>query len=589
MAADKVGIKMNFVKYVNIPIDNGIIIKAPLFEQEDMIPNLVEHYKRVVFSQDTPRRITSTCFNYSYSENVKHAIKQFSLTYDNGSKYIRWIREIGYQGKGYKYKVSTNTNSFDFKNGNDYLNDYDYGHAWFFMLGRQRNYPKVGQNRYSLYIIKQKNQINLNTPIIGGHGTVRGARVSYMVSDTRMGLGTFNLHDLIHFNVANYEYSTWVKNADYTENGNSYETRESFVYELFRRGKCLYNDGNYESVDPNAGGGLEEEAGGGGTFEHPDNPIDFPNEDLKSWAIDSNMVTLYTTNTTELQKFANKMFGNEDVLSKVFKHFNGGTIDAILSLKVIPGFPNLSNEDFEVSTIWIANYNTNVMSLRFKKQYEYIRYNDILLSEACKSYLDYSPYTKLMIYLPYIGTRELNADECIGKTIALKYVIDRLTGTCVAMIKAGDKLLYRFEGNTATIIPFTGTQNRDLLSSILNLASSAVVGAIGGPAAGAVALGLDSAGLAIDGMKKQIVHSGNICNGNIGYMLDKIPFIYIEYPNIHNINTYQNFYGYPSYINRALGDIRGYAEIDSIHLEHIPATQNELTEIETLLKKGVLL
>lgn len=47
-------------------------------------------------------------------------------------------------------------------------------------------------------------------------------------------------------------------------------------------------------------------------------------------------------------------------------------------------------------------------------------------------------------------------------------------------------------------------------------------------------------------------------------------------------------FGYPSYITAKLGDLEGYTEIDSIHLENIGATESELSEIESILKGGVI-
>ena len=48
------------------------------------------------------------------------------------------------------------------------------------------------------------------------------------------------------------------------------------------------------------------------------------------------------------------------------------------------------------------------------------------------------------------------------------------------------------------------------------------------------------------------------------------------------------FIGYPSLITVQLTELKGYTEVQSIHLENIPATQEELAEIESLLEGGVI-
>ena len=49
------------------------------------------------------------------------------------------------------------------------------------------------------------------------------------------------------------------------------------------------------------------------------------------------------------------------------------------------------------------------------------------------------------------------------------------------------------------------------------------------------------------------------------------------------------FMGYPAFITSTLAELTGYTEVDSIHLENVDATDAELSEIETLLKGGVIL
>lgn len=117
------------------------------------------------------------------------------------------------------------------------------------------------------------------------------------------------------------------------------------------------------------------------------------------------------------------------------------------------------------------------------------------------SYMDYDPYTKIDIYLPYIGYRPLRVDDFMPGQIRLKYKIDLLTGSCIAQIKAtkysyhDDKLnsvIYQFMGNCATQIPVTASQYADAVRSAITTAAAIgtvalLAGAGGG--AGAVAAG----------------------------------------------------------------------------------------------------
>ena len=50
------------------------------------------------------------------------------------------------------------------------------------------------------------------------------------------------------------------------------------------------------------------------------------------------------------------------------------------------------------------------------------------------SFLDYSPYTKYELYLPYCGFVDMDATEYTGKTISIDYILDYTQGSCLAVV-----------------------------------------------------------------------------------------------------------------------------------------------------------
>lgn len=78
-------------------------------------------------------------------------------------------------------------------------------------------------------------------------------------------------------------------------------------------------------------------------------------------------------------------------------------------------------------------------------------------------------------------------------------------------------------------------------------------------------------------------------SGSAGYGAKLTPFIKIKRPRIENTNI-DEFVGKPSYFVDVLGNLSGYTEVSSIHLENMGiATTEEIEEIELLLNKGVIL
>ena len=88
-------------------------------------------------------------------------------------------------------------------------------------------------------------------------------------------------------------------------------------------------------------------------------------------------------------------------------------------------------------------------------------------------------------------------------------------------------------------------------------------------------------------MKPTVEKSGAM--GGTGGMLGvQTPYMILTRPRQALPRDQNKFIGYPSFITVRLGDLSGYTEIDSIHLENVPATESELSEIESLLKSGVI-
>ena len=111
-----------------------------------------------------------------------------------------------------------------------------------------------------------------------------------------------------------------------------------------------------------------------------------------------------------------------------------------------------------------------------------------------------------------------------------------------------------------------------------------------------VATGGASAPMAIPGMAatatnslKPTVEKSGAMGGMGGMLAVQNPYIILTRPK-QAIPAYQNtFTGYPSFITKTLSECSGYTEVESIHLENVPATDGELQEINDLLKSGVII
>lgn len=203
------------------------------------------------------------------------------------------------------------------------------------------------------------------------------------------------------------------------------------------------------------------------------------------------------------------------------------------------------------------------------------------------NHLDYECDVK--IFLPYIGYQQMNPADVIGRTLQLIYTIDLLTGACVAALKVDGSVRYQFTGNCGYTMSLTdkGTSATPLkaISTAITVAGG-VANAAGAPPV--VNQVMDTIGSGVDSARTSAQRGGSL-SGNSGCMGVQTPHLVITYPNLALPGQYAHFNGYPCNMTNKLINLKGYTEVGEIHLEGIEATENELNEIETLLKEGVYL
>ena len=294
---------------------------------------------------------------------------------------------------------------------------------------------------------------------------------------------------------------------------------------------------------------------------------------------------IFSPNETQLDDFSAFLWSGDfiDVVKKMMSQ----PIDSILALHAIPFTPPQTTAEM----VTVGGVSSGISMLGVSSQFFSYDFGIITIDEFWGSALDYSPYTKIEIYLPFIGIKQLNVDDVMNSTIELQYNIDLLTGSCVASIKVirGDlkAVVYNFNGNCATQICLTGIDKTGLVQTLMGLGTTAVGAVTGGAASVAtVAMGAMSVATA----KTSVEKSGNL-SANYGALSVKYPYVIITRPQQSLPEQYKKFNGFPSNICAKLSTLVGYTEIDKILLSNISAqiTKGEREEIETLLKQGVIL
>lgn len=206
--------------------------------------------------------------------------------------------------------------------------------------------------------------------------------------------------------------------------------------------------------------------------------------------------------------------------------------------------------------------------------------------------------TKISVYLPFIGIRELDTNEVMDSDLYIDYNIDVVTGDCTANLSVNrktssgttlqdKKCIAMFDGNCSSPIPLSSADRSRLYSSILSGAVG-VVGSLGNPIKAATGLVTSALSTATQ-HQISIQKSGNI-GGNKGAMAFKKPYLIIERPIPVDASERGKMLGRPCNYTVKLNNVSGYTECKAVHVETITnATDTEKAQIENILKSGIIL
>ena len=189
----------------------------------------------------------------------------------------------------------------------------------------------------------------------------------------------------------------------------------------------------------------------------------------------------------------------------------------------------------------------------FGEQAPYVKEHTIIIdcgsveiSEHYQSLLDYSPFSRLTIYLPFIGFQELDDKLVVGHTLKVQYVVDVLSGRCLAQLFVDSTDLqscFAEYGGTIAADEIFGTDNGYNYYGAYELMTTMQLGELS-------------------------------C-----YIL-----IHTKIPLEGDIVNYK---GLPTNEIVKVGDVSGFVKYSSIHVDGMTATDAEKSEIESLLMSGI--
>ena len=317
-------------------------------------------------------------------------------------------------------------------------------------------------------------------------------------------------------------------------------------------------------------------------------PSDIPNTDIKG-----GLYTLWHPSADNLQKLGAFLYSGttQGTIASII----GDPINAIIQLTEWAVTP----VDGPIKSPVICNIGATELKMpTIPNQFMQFDCGTIEVPREYHDFRDYEPYTRLSLFLPFVGDVNISTNDCITPhKIHVIYNIDFLSGVACAEVLIDEDVRYAYQAAMCAAIPVTSSDASRLLASLIGAAVGAVGGGVMGGIVGGTAGssmvarsligGVSEAALSpINGIQTQ--RTGSI-SANTGLLGEMKPYVLVPRPISVVSDQYKSLLGQPYQLDGTLGSQKGFVKVREVHLDGITATEAEKTEIEQMLKQGVIL
>lgn len=221
------------------------------------------------------------------------------------------------------------------------------------------------------------------------------------------------------------------------------------------------------------------------------------------------------------------------------------------------------------------------------------------VGEYYANFIDYAPYTRAKLFLPFVGFVDLQPEFFQSGTVNIVYRFNIIDGSFMAFVlstssksKLTNSVIMQFGGNACVHIPITGLNYSSMVSGVVGGAAALVssqsgVSGLNQRAGSAITSAITSA---VDvAQSKPPVQQSNGYNATTSFLSVRTPYLLIE-RSVSNFSVnYTEEKGIPSNITSDFNTLSGFTQATAVHLDGITATEAEKDEIAALLAQGVIL
>ena len=226
-----------------------------------------------------------------------------------------------------------------------------------------------------------------------------------------------------------------------------------------------------------------------------------------------------------------------------------------------------------------------------------IVFADFDIPRLSNTFLDYSPYTKYELLLPFAPTPVILPDWCAGKNVKAIFLYDIYTTACQYVVTCNNERICSISGNFGIDKPLIA-QNVALkdasrlsaqigtASSVLGGVMSAAAGNIGGIMSGAIG-GVSSLSQMILSGKNNYMYTVGSNGDSTTVGLYHAAHLKITRTLSAENDGYLHTYGKPLCKMKKLSEIHGFTKCENVNTDGLTCSETEKQMIKQLLENGI--
>lgn len=306
--------------------------------------------------------------------------------------------------------------------------------------------------------------------------------------------------------------------------------------------------------------------------------------------------TLYALSESEINALSNELWGADE--NKLKQILNGlmlmgqNPLSCIVSLQLFPFDVTLKAQTTTVGRICLGATRMDTTGAKVKNLDSIIDLGSIKLRNYFNSFFDYEPYSTAFIYIPYCGTIQLSLNDCTGKTISIKLLVDYMNGVCTGVVFSdGIPILYK-NGVISQQISVTGTDTATMASNAISSSIGLLTNTNNLLAGGKDTSSIinNSANLLSSSFDysayRTIYQTQGANTSQINMLQPQKAYLVINLPKFDIADLYGKYHGFRCDFYDTVKNLKGYVETDKPILDNITATEEEKQMITELMCGG---